>query len=113
MYSKFNSFHSKWLKKETDEDEVKNCNEWLQGVILDPGLPSEDDGKKDSEQSSDQNPSQPASEDSAAVDAKNKASSSKTKQPSSSSSSKTKKIELNREDSAPFRTFCKYKVESS
>jgi len=96
MFSRFNRFHSKWLQKEVDDEESKLCSDWLEGVIADPN-PSEKE-EKDGE----------VIEKDSESDAKKSCSTSRCKP-----NTRTKKIVFDRQESAPFRTFCKYKVDTS
>jgi hypothetical protein len=112
MFSRFNKFHSRWLKKHTEEEEVRNCTDWLDGVISDPNRSSEETERQD--ESCEKEGTTVSSKNEETNDAKTtKSSIMKTSSNQSTSSSKTRKVELDREDSAPFRTFCKYKVDSS
>jgi len=79
MFSKFDAFHSKWLQEQGDPEELKQVQEWLDGLPL-----TDDDKKKgdDSGKSSNSNPTK--------------------------NSSRTIKKTEDREDSPPFRSFNRY-----
>lgn len=84
MFSKFDAFHSKWLQEQGDPEEVKEVQEWLDGVPV-----TDDDKKKgeDSGKSSNSNPTK--------------------------NSSRTIKKTEDREDSPPFRSFYRYHVKKT
>lgn len=95
LYNRFNEFHSKWLEQ-ADPDECASCQRWLDGEQ------DEDEDHSDNEHAK--------AESSNGTDNEIESTESR-KTPITRTKSRTKKLTLEHEDKAPFRTFYRYIIE--